>query len=113
MGQGRSRDWLEMDRRTFMAALTMVIVVAMVAALYLLVVSRTASQGRRIQSLRRSLADVERSNAHAEIRIARAASAHALLSRAIDLGLAPATFDQLWFVRTSDRTIAGAEGASR
>ena len=93
---------LEMDRRAFFAVLTVIAVIAVVAAMYLLVVSRTAGQGRRIQGLRRSLADQQRINAHLEVSIARASSAHSLIERAGDLDLAPAGFDQLLFVRQAD-----------
>ena len=102
MKRGARGDWLEMDRRTFLAALAVVVVIAMLAAMYLLVVSRTAGQGRRIQSLRKSLADQQRQTSHLRVSIARASSAHSLYERAIELGLVPASNDQLLFVRQAD-----------
>jgi len=96
------RGWLEMDRRAFFAVLAVIAVIAMVAAMYLLVVSRTAGQGRRIQRLRGLLEDQQRINAHLEVSIARASSAHNLFERAGDLNLVPAGFDQLLFVRQAD-----------
>ena len=89
----------EMDRRMFFVVLAVIVVIAMVAAMYLVVVSRTANQGRRIQRLRRELADKERNNAHLEVSIARASSAHSLYERALELGLVPASSDQLIFVQ--------------
>jgi cell division protein FtsL len=102
MKRATRRKWLDLDRRTFLAALAVVALIAMVAVMYLLVVSRTAGQGRRIQSLRSAVAEQERENSHLEVEIARASSAHRLIERAIDLGLAPVTFDQLWFVRDAE-----------
>ena len=97
--RGARSDWLELDRRAFLAVLAVVVVVAMVAALYLLLVSRTAGQGRRIQRLQNQLMGVERENAQLEVNVARASSVHRLIDRAIELGLIFPLPDHVRFVR--------------
>jgi cell division protein FtsL len=76
-----------------------VVVVATVASLYLLIVSRVARQGRNIQAKSETLAEWRRENSHLEVQVARAASAHVLIERAIALDLDLPDFDQIVFVK--------------
>jgi len=87
---GIKRGRLEMNRRMALYLFALVVVLTLVAALYLMLVSRTAAQGRHIQQLQTELFQLQRDNEQLEVDVARAGSASRLRERAIDLGLAPA-----------------------
>ena len=91
-----------LDRRTFLSVLGLVVVVATVASLYLLVVSRVARQGRDIEIKNEMLDERRRENSHLEVEVARDSSAHALIRRAIDQGLDLPDIDQIVFVRDDE-----------
>ncbi len=95
--RGRS----EMDRRVFLAALGTIVVVALVAALYLVLVSNTAAQGRHIQQLQLELSRIRRENEQLEVEIAREASIERLWKRAVELGFEFLPVEMVEFVRAA------------
>lgn len=99
MRRGAKSGRLEMDRRVFLGALAVVVVVALVAALYLMLVSRTAAQGRHIQRLQSELYRLRRENEQLEIDVAREASVQRLWERALQLGFVFPTIDDVEFLQ--------------
>ena len=89
---------LELDRRTFLGALAVVAVVALVAALYLMLVSRTAAQGRHIQWLQSELSRLRRENEQLEVDVARESSVNRLMERAELLGFEYPSLDEVDFL---------------
>jgi cell division protein FtsL len=87
---GIKRGRLEMDRRTAVYLFTFVVVLSLVAALYLMLVSRTAARGRHIQQLQVELFRLQRENEQLEVEIARQDSVSHVWERATDMGFVPA-----------------------
>jgi cell division protein FtsL len=87
---GIKRGRLEMDRRTAVYLFTFVVVLSLVAALYLMLVSRTAARGRHIQQLQVELFRLQRENEQLEVEIARQGSVPHVWERATDMGFVPA-----------------------
>jgi cell division protein FtsL len=87
---GIKRGRFEVNRRTALYLFAPVVALALVAALYLTLVSRTAAQGRHIEQLRTELFRLQRENEQLEVEVARAGSVSRLRERALALGFAPA-----------------------
>lgn len=90
MTHGIKRGRFDMNRRTAVYLSTIVLVLTLTAALYLMLVSRTAARGRHIQQLQVELFRLQRENAQLEVDIAREGSISQLWERAAELGFAPA-----------------------
>ncbi|MBI4762306.1 MAG: hypothetical protein ACOYYF_12140 [Chloroflexota bacterium] len=80
------------------AFLLTVVVLALVAALYLDVTSRTALAGREIQELRAEIAALQRSNADLETELANITSSAVMQRRALELGYRPVQPGELDYV---------------
>jgi len=80
------------------AFLLTVIGLALVAALYLDVTSRTALAGREIQDLRTEIAALQRSNADLETELANITSSAVMQRRALELGYRPIQPGELDYV---------------
>lgn len=87
---GIKRGRFEMSPRAALYSFALVVVLTLVAALYLMLVSRTAAQGRHIQQLQTELFRLQRENEQLEVEVAREGSISRLMERAMELGLAPA-----------------------
>ena len=87
---GIKRGRFEMSRRTLVYFAVIVALLVLVAALYLMLVSRTAAQGRHIEQLREELAWLKKENEQLEVEIAKVDSVSRLWNRAIELGFVPA-----------------------
>jgi cell division protein FtsL len=83
---GIKRGRFEMSRRTALYALTIVVVVTLIAVFYLMLVSRTAARGRQVEQLRWELVWLKKESTHLEVQIAEQSSATDLLKRAAELG---------------------------
>ena len=94
---GIKRGRFEMSPRMVIGVFILVIVLALAAALYLMLVSQTAARGRHIEQLQAELARLQRENAQLEVDIAREGAISRLIQRAHELGLAPAS--QIEFLR--------------
>jgi uncharacterized protein HemX len=79
-----------MSRRTALYLLALVIALTVTAALYLMLVSRTAARGRHIQQLQAELFRLQRENEQLEVEIAREGAIANIWSRAVELGFVPA-----------------------
>jgi hypothetical protein len=90
MTHGIKRGRFDMNRRTAVYLSTIVLVLTLTAALYLMLVSRTAARGRHIQQLQVELFRLQRENAQLEVDIAREGSVSYLRERAAEMGFAPA-----------------------
>lgn len=93
---GIKRGRFEVDRRTAVYLFTCVVALTLVAALYLMLVSRTAARGRHIQQLQAELFRLQRENEQLEVEIAREGSVLHLWERATEMGFVPA--EQVEFV---------------
>lgn len=80
------------------AFLLSVVALALVAALYLDVTSRTALAGREIQELRAEIAALQRSNADLETVLANITSSAVMQQRALQLGYRPLQPGELDYV---------------
>jgi cell division protein FtsL len=87
---GIKRGRFEMSRRTLIYFAVVVTLLVLVATLYLMLVSHTAAQGRRIEQLRAELAWLKKENEQLEVEIAEAGSVSRLWGRALELGFVPA-----------------------
>lgn len=87
---GIKRGRFEMSRRTALYTLTIVVCLTLIAVVYLMLVSRTAARGRRIEQMRWELVWLEKENKHLEVLIAEQSSATGVLERAIEQGFVPA-----------------------
>lgn len=87
---GVKRGRLEIGRRTALYLFVLVVVLALMATLYLMLVSRTAARGRRIEQLRSELLRLGRENAQLEVEIAQEGAVDLVRQRALDLGFTPA-----------------------
>jgi cell division protein FtsL len=94
---GIKRGRLEISPRTVLYLFTLVVVLTLVAALYLMLVSRTAARGRHIQQLQAELFRLRRENEQLEVQIASAGSVSRLRERAVGLGFVLA--EQVEFLR--------------
>lgn len=90
MRHGIKREGLEMSRRTVRYLIAFLATVTLIAALQLILVSRTAVQGRRIEQLREDLYGLEMETEQLEVEIAEASSILILLQRVEELDLSPA-----------------------
>jgi len=87
---GIKRGRFEVSSRTALYVFSLVAALTLVAALYLMLVSRTAARGRHIQQLERELFRLQRENEQLEVELAGEASVSRLRERALELGFAPA-----------------------
>jgi cell division protein FtsL len=87
---GVKRDRFELDSRAGVTLFTVVAVLMLVAAVYLVLVSRTAAQGRYIEWLQGEVCRLQRENEQTEVRIAEASAFTRVMSRAEALGFVPA-----------------------
>ncbi len=87
---GIKRGRFEMNRRMAVYLFTFVVVLTLAAALYLMLVSRTAARGRHIQQLQVELFRLQRENEQLEVEIAGKGSVPYLWERATEMGFAPA-----------------------
>ena len=83
---GIKRGKFEMSPRAVIAAAVLVAIATVIAASYLMLVSRTAASGRHIEQLRAELMVLRRENQQAEVEIAGEISIPSLLERAEALG---------------------------
>jgi cell division protein FtsL len=97
---GVKRGRLELDSRPVVLLFGIVVVLALVAALYLALVSRTAAQGRRIEQLQTEVFRLQRENERLAVEIADVSAIPRLIERANALGFAPA--EQVEFLMPSD-----------
>jgi hypothetical protein len=93
---GVKRGRFEMGSRAALYVFLPVVVLTLVAALYLMLISRTAARGRHIGQLRAELFQLQRENEQLEVDIAREGSVARLQERAVGLGFVPA--EQVEFV---------------
>jgi cell division protein FtsL len=87
---GIKRGRFELDRQGALYLFTSVALLTLVAALYLMLVSRTAARGRHIQQLQVEIAQLDREIEQLEVDIAREAAVSRLQERAKGLGFEPA-----------------------
>jgi hypothetical protein len=103
---GIKRGRFEWDRQKITYALALLVALTFAAALYLVLVSHTAMQGRHIERLRSELLRLEAENERLQEQIARAASVPHLAERATQLGFAPLVAGQVEYLVIPDE---GAE----
>ena len=89
VAHGIKRGRFDVSRRTAFRLFALVVVLTLMAALYLMVVSRTAARGRHIQQLEAELFRLQRENEQLEVEIATEGSVSRLWERVIELGFAP------------------------
>jgi len=87
---GIKRGRFEVSPRTALYMFALVATLTLVAASYLMLVSRTAARGRHIQQLQREMFQLQRENEQLEVELASEASVSRLRERALELGFAPA-----------------------
>jgi len=80
------------------AFLLVVIVLALIAALYLDLSARTALAGREIQDLQVEITDLQRSNADLETELANLTASAVMQQRALELGYRPVKPGELDYV---------------
>ncbi len=100
---GIKRGRFEMGSRAALYVFLPVVVLTLVAALYLMLISRTAARGRHIERLRAELFQLQRENEQLEVDIAREGSVDRLWERAIELGFAPAEQVEFVFVESEEQ----------
>jgi len=93
----RQAPW-RVQRQYVGAFLLVVIVLALVAALYLDVTARAAVAGREIQEVRFDITAIQRSNADLETELAKLTSTAVMEKRALDLGYRPVKPGELDYV---------------
>ncbi|NWG34430.1 MAG: hypothetical protein HXY42_08315 [Chloroflexi bacterium] len=86
------------QRQYVAASLLALVVLALVAALYLDVTSRTALAGREIQELRGQIVVLQRSNADLETELADLTSSAVMQQRALQLGYRPLKPGELEYI---------------
>ena len=86
VAHGIKRGRFEMNSRAALYLFALVTALTLVAATYLMLVSRTAARGRHIQQLQGELFRLQRENAQLEVRLATEGSVSHLRERAIALG---------------------------
>jgi hypothetical protein len=92
---GVKRGRLELDSRPLVLLFITIAALALVAAIYLGLVSRTAAQGRRIEQLQTEIFRLQRENERLAVEIAamsavREGGSSGLMERARALGFVPA-----------------------
>ena len=87
---GIKRGRFEMRQRVALRVFVLVAVLTLVAALYLMLVSRTAARGRHIQQLEAELFRLQRENEQLEVKLASEGAVTRLWERAMALGFTPA-----------------------
>lgn len=97
---GVKRGWLELDSRPVVLLSVVLGGLTLVAALYLVLVSRTAAQGRRIEQLQTEIFALQRANEQLAVDIADVSAVSQLTERARALGFVPA--EQVEFMVVSD-----------
>lgn len=97
---GVKRGRLELDSRPVVLLCIIVAVLALVAGVYLAIVSRTAAQGRRIEQLQAEVFRLQRENEQLMVEIAAASAIPELRERAVALGFRAA--EQVEFVADSN-----------
>jgi len=85
---GVKRGRLELRSRPTVVLTFIVVVLTLVAAVYLMLVSRTAAQGRRIEQLQTEIFRVQRENEQLAVEIAEVSAIPQLGERAAALGFA-------------------------
>ena len=90
MRHGIKRDGLEMGQRTASYLIAFLAAGTLLIALHLLLVSRTAAQGRRVEQLRDDLYRLEMEHEQLQVEIAMESSILVLLKRVEELDLSPA-----------------------
>jgi cell division protein FtsL len=83
---GIKRGRLEIGPRTALYLSILAVVLTLLAALYLMLVSRTAARGRHIEELRAELFWLQRENEQLEIQVAVESAIDHLWQRAKELG---------------------------
>ena len=83
---GIKRGRFEVSSRTVLYLFALVVVLTLLAASYLMLVSRTAARGRHIQQLGAELFRLQRENEQLEVELAAESSVSRLWERAIALG---------------------------
>lgn len=79
-------------------ALLLVVVLAMVAALYLNITSQTAVAGRQIQELNAAIIISQQQSSDLQTQLASLTSASAMEQRALELGFRPVEADELEYL---------------
>lgn len=97
---GVKRGRLEFRSRPMVVLTVIVVVLTLVAAVYLMLVSRTAAQGRRIEQLQTEIFRLQRENEQLTVEIAEVSSVPQLMERAAALGFA--TPERLEFLSISE-----------
>jgi cell division protein FtsL len=87
---GIKRGRFEMGPRAVLRISVIVVMLTLVAALYLMLVSRTAARGRHIEQLQEELFQLQRENEQLEVEVAREGSISRIWERAVELGFVPA-----------------------
>ncbi len=95
---GIKRGRFEWDRQKAVYALAVILALTAAAALYLLLVSQTAVQGRHIEQLRSELLRLEADNEALQEKIAEAGSVPRLTQRATELGYIPVVAGQVEYL---------------
>jgi hypothetical protein len=97
---GVKRGRFELDSRAAVALLAVVTALTLVTAVYLALVSRTAAQGRYIESLQAEVFRLQRENEQTAVKIAEACALPRVMGRAEELGFVPV--EQVEFLTDSD-----------
>ena len=85
---GVKRGRLDLRSRPTVVLTIVVVVMAVVAGVYLMLVSRTAAQGRRIEQLQTEIFHIQRENEQLAVEIAEVSAVPQLMERAVVLGFA-------------------------
>ena len=96
---GIKRGRFEINVRTALYLFAPVVGLTVIAALYLMLISRTAARGRHIEQLRLELFQLQRENEQLEVDIAREGSIASLEERSVALGFVSA--EQVEFLLTT------------
>ena len=83
---GAKRGRLELRSRPTAVLIIIVVILALVAGVYLMLVSRTAAQGRRIEQLQTEIFRLQRENEQLMVEIAEVGAVPRLTERAVVLG---------------------------
>jgi cell division protein FtsL len=102
MTHGIKRGRFDMNRRTAVYLSMIVLVLTLAAALYLMLVSRTAARGRHIQQLQVELFRLQRESEQLEVEIAKESTVPRLWERATETGFVSA--EQVEFLANDDQT---------
>ena len=97
---GVKREWFESDSRPVVLLSALAAILVLVASLYLMLVSRTAAQGRHIEQLQAKVFSLQRANEQLAVEIADVSAIPRLMERAEALGFVPA--ERVEFLVDSD-----------